>query len=135
MIVHYTMELVNATGQSLWTKGSIIISIDSLKIQATKIFQSLRNLNTNINMTLGQFLESLEMSKDTYMLSLRSQLTKSHIFLKRKPIDIKTNAFKIRVAPLWFANTHAQFVLDVYAAATYCTSFRTKNDKPITKKK
>jgi hypothetical protein len=52
MIVHYTMELVNATGQSLWTKGSIIISIDSLKIQATKIFQSLRNLNTNINMTL-----------------------------------------------------------------------------------
>jgi hypothetical protein len=49
MIVHYILELVNATGQSLWTKGSIIIS---LKIQATKIFQSLRNLNKNINMTL-----------------------------------------------------------------------------------
>jgi hypothetical protein len=112
--------------EPLTPNENLSVSIDSFKKQATKIFQSLRDLNINTNLTFQQFLESLEMSEDMYILSLKSQLTKPHIFLKRKPNDIKTNAFNIRVAPLWFANMDTQFVLDPYAAATHCTSYMTK---------
>lgn len=106
---------------------------ESLIHFATKIFQNLKALNTNANITFQEFLKSLQMTEAMYILSLRSQLTKPHIFLKRKPVDIKTNAFGINVAPIWFANTDAQFVLDPYAAASYCTSYMTKIDKTISK--
>ena len=33
---------------------------------------------------------------------------------------------------MWFANTDIQFILDPYAAATYCTSYMTKVDKSMT---
>jgi hypothetical protein len=46
--------------------------------------------------------------------------------------DIRINAYVIKVAPLWEANTNTQFILDPYAATSYCTSNLTKNDKYIT---
>ena len=73
------------------------------------------------------------MTKEMYILTLTSQLTKAHIFLRRKPVDIKTNAFGINLAPLWFANTNLQFVLNPYVAALYCTSYMKKIDKTISK--
>jgi hypothetical protein len=53
--------------ESLTPNVSLSFSIDSLQKQATKIFQSLRDLNTNTNITFQQFLESLEMSKYIYI--------------------------------------------------------------------
>jgi hypothetical protein len=49
-----------------------------------------------------------------------------NIFLKRTPFNVKTDAFNIRVAPLLFANTDIQFILNPHAAASYCTSYMTK---------
>jgi hypothetical protein len=46
--------------------------------------------------------------------------------------DIGINAYVIKVAPLWEANTNTQFILDPYAATRYCTSNLTRNDKYIT---
>ena len=45
----------------------------------------------------------------------------------------KIISFNIHIAPSWFANMDTQFVLDIYAAATYCTLYMTKIDKFITK--
>jgi hypothetical protein len=66
--------------------------------------------------------------------SLRSKLTKLHIFLKRTAKNIKTNAFSIRVIHPWFVNTYIQFILDPYVATPYCTSYMTKINKSITSK-
>jgi hypothetical protein len=52
--------------------------------------------------------------------------------LKQTPKNIKTNAFNICVAHLWFANTYIQFILDPYVVTTYCTSYMTKIFKSIT---
>jgi hypothetical protein len=59
---------------------------------------------------------------------------KLNTFLKQTPSIIETNAFSIRVAPLWFANMNIQFILDAYAIASYCISYMTKNDKFVTSK-
>jgi hypothetical protein len=56
------------------------------------------------------------------MYSLRTKLTKPHIFLKCIFKNIKTNAFSINI----------QFILDPYVATTYCTSYMTKLNKTIT---
>ena len=121
------------TLESLTTKESLSHSTNYFNRQTTKIFQNLKNLDTNINITFQEFLNSLEMTMEMYILTLRSQLTKAHIFLRRKPMDIKTNAFGINLAPLSFANTNVQFVLDSYVVALYCTSYMTKIDKTISK--
>ncbi len=57
---------------------------------------------------------------------------KPNIFLKQTPSNIKTNAFNIFVAHLWFANTNIQFILDPHATTSYCTSYMTKIDKYVT---
>jgi competence CoiA-like predicted nuclease len=46
--------------------------------------------------------------------------------------DIKTNAYAIKVATLWKANTNIQFFFDSYAATSYYTSYLTKFDKTVT---
>jgi hypothetical protein len=67
-----------------------------------------------------------------HILSLKSKLTKLHIFLKRTLKNIKINAFSIHVAHLWFANIDIQFILNPYVIGTYCTSYMTKINKSIT---
>ncbi len=79
-----------------------------------------------------KYLNSLNLDESTYILSLKSKLTKLHIFLKWTPKNIKTNAFNIHVAHLWFAKIDIQFIFNPYATATYCTSYMTKINKSIT---
>jgi len=81
---------------------------------------------------ISEYLKFLNLDENTYILSLKNELTKSHIFLKWIPKNIKINAFSICVTHLWFANTYIQFILDPYVAITYCTSYITKINKSIT---
>lgn len=59
---------------------------------------------------------------------LQMTLTRRVLLLKRHPTDIWTNAFAKKVPPLWYANTDTQFLLDAYAATSYCSSYMTKQD-------
>jgi len=45
--------------------------------------------------------------------------------------DIRTNAYVIKVAPLWEANINTRFILDPYATTSYYTSDLTKIDRYI----
>jgi hypothetical protein len=83
-------------------------------------------------MPIFEYLNFLNLDENTYILSLRSKLTKLHKFLKGTTKNIKTNAFNICVAHFLSENTNIQFILDPYADATYCTSYTIKIDKSIT---
>jgi hypothetical protein len=83
-------------------------------------------------MSIFEYLNFLNLDENTYILSLRSKLTKLHKFLKGITKNIKTNAFNICVAHFWSKNTNIQFILDPYVDATYCTSYTIKIDKSIT---
>jgi hypothetical protein len=65
------------------------------------------------------------MDEKNYMLALRSKLQNPIIFFKQNPIDIHTNSYGEFISKLWQANTNAQFILDPYAIASYCTSYLT----------
>jgi hypothetical protein len=75
---------------------------------------------------ISKILNSLNLNESTYILSLRSKLTKPHIFFKKTFKNIKINAFSICAVHLWFANTNIQFILDSYVVATYYTSHMKK---------
>jgi hypothetical protein len=61
-----------------------------------------------------------------HILSLKSKLTKLHIFLKQTLKNIKINAFSIHVVHLWFADIDIQFILNPHMTTTYYTSYMTK---------
>jgi hypothetical protein len=96
------------------------------------IFEQLIKMDLGKDISYSDFLNRLDLDENTYIMALRSSLKKPTVFLKRNVIDIRTNVFGRLVGPLWQANTDAQFVLDPYAAASYCTSYLTKVDKSVT---
>ena len=52
--------------------------------------------------------------------------------LERKPSDTWTNSFARDIPEIWLANTDSHFVLNSYAAASYCSSYMTKLDRSMT---
>jgi len=50
-----------------------------LQTQANKIFQSLKNLKENDNISFSEYLKFLNLDESTYILSLKNKLTKPHI--------------------------------------------------------
>jgi len=72
------------------------------------------------------------MDEKNYMWALRFKLQKPIIFLKWNLMDIHTNSYGKFVGKLWQANINAQFILDPYAIASYCTSYLIKIDKNVT---
>ena len=80
-------------------------------------------------MTFDTFLEKIQMNWSTYIMCLQIQFKKPQIFFKCTLYNIYTNAFTKSISNIWYANTDIQFILDLYAAATYCTSYMTKVDK------
>ena len=74
------------------------------------------------DITYIDFLDILDLNEDTYIMALQNTLKKSIVFLKQNVVDIWTNVFKKLVGSLWQANIDAQFMLDPYTTASYCTS-------------
>jgi hypothetical protein len=104
----------------------------SLKHKYKQIFSMLKDMEMGIDISFNEFLQSLDLDEQTYILVFKSHLTKPQVFLKRLPSNIRTNAFNKKISHIWYANTDIQFILDPYAAATYCTSYMTNVDKSIT---
>jgi hypothetical protein len=99
------------------------LNISKQNISIFKIFLK------NDDISFFEYLYHLNLDENTYILSLRSKLTKPHIFYKWIFRYIKINAFSIDVAHLWFTNIDIQFILDPYATITYCTSYMKKLNK------
>jgi hypothetical protein len=57
-----------------------ISSSDYLHIKAENIFQSLKILKENEDMSFLKILNSLNLDESTYILSLKSKLIELHIF-------------------------------------------------------
>jgi hypothetical protein len=91
------------------------------KHKQKKKFQYLKNIFKNDDISFFEYLKFKNLNENTYIISLKSKLTKPYMFFKQILKNIKINAFNMRVAHLWFANTNIQFILDPYAIATHCT--------------
>ncbi len=74
----------------------------------------------------------LNLDMSTYIDLLCNKLTKPTLFLQKEMKDIRTNAYVIKVAPLWEANTNTQFILDPIHYNKLLHIIFTKIDKSTT---
>jgi len=78
----------------------------------------------NEDITFKDFLKKLQLTEQSYMyiLAIRHTL-KCDNFLKRAPSEIRINSYNITLLRTWQANMDIQYVLDLYACATYILSY------------
>ncbi len=99
-----------------------------------KNFEELNKIDLQtISMSFNTLSNLLSIDKKTYINALRVKFKKPTIFLQNFCKDIWTNPFSIHVGNLWQASTDVQFILDVYVATNYYTSYLTKINKMVTK--
>lgn len=80
-------------------------------------------------LTLEQFFDQLHISEEEYILSERSSLKSPTVFLKRTLKETRKNNYSYHILLAWRAKIDLQFVLDVYACATYVASSDTKSQR------
>jgi hypothetical protein len=89
-------------------------------------------MRLGLEISFDEFLIELQIDEFIFLFALHCTLRTSTFKKKHKPWDIHTNVFNIQVRSLWEANANAQFILDPYVVAIYCTSYLTKVDKFVT---
>jgi hypothetical protein len=85
-------------------------------------------MGTNLDITIDEFLTKLKINEITYILALQCTLCKPTFFSNTNQMIYGTNVFSINGGPLWEANINAQFILNPYVVAAYCTPYLTKVD-------
>jgi hypothetical protein len=81
---HYPLLPMHETKkiEPLQINGNYPFSQQYLQTQANKIFQSLRDLKKNDDISSSEYLKILNLDENTYILSLKNKLRKPHIFKK-----------------------------------------------------
>lgn len=81
-------------------------------------------------MSFEYFLHNiLKINEVDYIKEVRSTLSGAKVFLKRKPSEVRVNAYMKAVLSAWTANHDLQFALDLYACAVYIVSYIKKYQK------
>ena len=106
---------------------------DNVVIEKSKsLFTFLEQRDFDELMSFDDFLAELNLIEDEYIQAMQCTLKQPKNFLKRKLSHIWNNNFSKDMPVMWNANTNAQYVLNAYVVASYCTSYMTKVDKSMT---
>ena len=81
--------------------------------------------------TFSSFLKKLDISKEDYIIAIRSSLQRTTVFLKRETNEIFINAYNAKCLEIWDLNMDIQFFLDHYAVAVYIVSYMCKGTKGL----
>jgi hypothetical protein len=113
--------------------------IEPLSLEDNVVVEKSKSLFTFIEqrefdemMSFDAFLTELNLSEDKYIQAIQCTFKQPTIFLKQKLSHIWKNSFSKDMPVMWKENTDAQYVLNAYAEASYCTSYMTKVDKSMT---
>lgn len=79
------------------------------------------------------FLKSLNISEEEYIIALRTSIKRDTVFLKRRTCDIFVNNYNAKLLLSWKANMDIQFVLNAYSCAKYCASYLSKGESGLSK--
>jgi hypothetical protein len=106
---------------------------DNVVVEKSKsLFAFLEQGGFDEMMSFDAFLTHVNLSEDEYIQAIQCTLRQPTLFLKRKLSHIWNNSFSKDMPIMWNENTDAQYVLNAYAVASYCTSYMTKIDKSMT---
>ena len=104
-----------------------------------KITSALDSLKMGVDSVLSfpEFLKSLSITYEDYILPLRSSIAEGHskVFLKRSVSEIRINTYNKILLRSWEANMDIQYILDPYACATcmYVVSYISKGQRGMSK--
>ena len=106
---------------------------DSHKSNFVTIQEALDALENSNDISFTQFLASLSITHDDYILAVRSSIKAPKVFLKRKPNECRINPYMLLAAKGWLANHDLQFCLEPYAVASYIVSYINKDESGMSK--
>ena len=81
------------------------------------------------SVTMEEFLKCVGLDQDGYILAIRSSLKSPTVFIKRCVSEVRVNNYNAHCLQAWRANMDIQFILDVYACASYITSYVAKSER------
>ena len=105
---------------------------DTIHSRSKSLLSMLDKIQYNDSISFEDFLHEIKLSEDDYIEAIQVHIKQPTIFLKREPSHIWNNIFSQKMPSLWNANTDAQYILNAYAAALYCSSYMTKLDRSMT---
>jgi hypothetical protein len=83
----------------------------------------LNDHESNSDMTYEEVLSFINATEEEYIEAIRSFIKSPTVMLKREVCDSRVNNYNSDILSAWQANIDIQFVLDVYACATYIASY------------
>ena len=104
-----------------------------IKENAEKIKEVLDNMKYGEDTSFENFLNKLQLTEESYILAIRHTLKRNTLFLKRAPSEIRINSYNTNLLKAWRANMDMQYVLDLYACATYILSCITKRQRGMSR--
>lgn len=79
--------------------------------------------------SFDEFLTMINLTKEDYILAIRSSLKSPKVFLRRSIAEIRINPYNQILLRSWEANIDVQFILDAYACAAYIVSYISKSQR------
>jgi hypothetical protein len=108
------------------------VDIDIVKVKETVnlITESINDIDTESDdRDFYQFLSSLGISEELYMLAVRTTIKRSTVFLKRRPCEVRINSYNTTLLQLWQANIDVQFILNPYSCIQYIVDYIDKAER------
>ena len=93
----------------------------------------LDNIKEGEDISFDELLLQLKVTKENYLLAIRSSINTPTVFLKRNPNELRINNYNPACLSAWRANMDIQYVLDVYACAVYIVNYISKAQKGMSK--
>lgn len=84
-------------------------------------------------LSFNAFLEKLNLNIQDYLLTIRSQLKCSKIYIKRDPKATRINQYNKKILSLMRSNMDIQFVLDPYSCIQYVVDYINKSQRGLSK--
>ncbi|XP_060571280.1 uncharacterized protein LOC132729522 [Ruditapes philippinarum] len=98
-----------------------------------KVISFLNDLHKSqrTELEFNDFLAELELDYQSYLLIIRSSLTRPKIFLKRSVSESRINMYNPVLLKCWKANMDIQYVLDAYSCVSYIVSYISKGQRGL----
>ena len=89
--------------------------------------------NSVLSISFDDLLTDIGLDEDMYIMTIRSTLSKTSVFIRRHPKDIRVNAFNKQILRLFGSNMDIQFILDPYGCVHYIVNYISKSYRGVSK--
>jgi len=79
--------------------------------------------------SMTEFLSAVGLDYDSYICAIHSGLKTATTFIQRAPNELRVNNYSVHCLRAWRANHDIQFILDVYACASYIIAYIAKGSR------